>query len=158
MKPHFTPVGKPAPPSPRRLDFFTSSVMRGRLHPLGLVPAAIAARLAIDAKGMGLAHLEVLGEDELGHQRKPLEDAIHLLRREQPLVAIVGLQHGRQLAGAEALDGEEGDPPVRGGLARLHPEAGLECSTMPLAPMRWQVRLWQTATTCRPFGFWKYMV
>ncbi len=27
MKLHLTPVGKAAPPSPRRLDFFTSSVI-----------------------------------------------------------------------------------------------------------------------------------
>ena len=27
MNPHLTPVGKAAPPSPRRLDFFTSSAM-----------------------------------------------------------------------------------------------------------------------------------
>jgi hypothetical protein len=27
MKPHFMPVGKAAPPSPRRFDFFTSSVI-----------------------------------------------------------------------------------------------------------------------------------
>jgi hypothetical protein len=27
MNDHFMPVGKPAPPSPRRFDFLTSSVM-----------------------------------------------------------------------------------------------------------------------------------
>ena len=28
---------------------------------------------------------------------------------------------------------------------------------MSFAPMRWQERLWQTDTTWRPFGCWKYM-
>src|SRR3989304_6139606 len=40
MNPHFMPAGNPAPPSPRRFDFFPSSVMGAGSIALAFSPAA----------------------------------------------------------------------------------------------------------------------
>src|SRR5881628_2216256 len=125
MNDHFVPVGNPAPPRPRRLAFFTSSVMAaGSIARPGPRPRSRRSPDKRPACATPGSRSSASGRSR--PSGKPLEEAVDLLRCQIQLVAVVDLRHRRRLAGAQALDCEEGHPPVRGGLAGIDPELLLE--------------------------------
>src|SRR5512142_139152 len=119
------PIGKPAPPRPRRFAACSSAirssgVIARALGTCSYPPIArysesfVRSRSSAPASSIDLAGTHAL------HDRR------HVLRLDELPVAVVDRDHGRVAAAAEALDGAEGHVAVRGRLARCDAELRLE--------------------------------
>src|SRR5262249_46897711 len=107
------PIGKPAPPRPRRFAACSSAISSSGVS-LRAFPTC-AYRFPSGARSISLA-----GTDRL-------HDAGDVVGGDVLPVAVVDGDDGGVAAAAEALDGAEGDLAVRGGLAGTHAELALEC-------------------------------
>src|SRR5215831_10703502 len=134
---HFIPVGKPAPPRPRRLLFFTSSMTWA-----GCMPSTFSSvryppllRYASSVQEFGCPQLRVMtfsgasGIDDSwpasGAGLELGEDCVHCRPRPEVLVVdLVDLQAGRGAAGGETLGLAQGPGGV--GVPGPHPELLLE--------------------------------
>src|SRR5690242_13577680 len=119
------PIGKPAPPRPRRFAPWSSAIRSSEVIARALDACAyppiawysasfVRSRSSAPASSIDLAGTHVL------------HDRGHVLRLDELAVAVVDGHHRRVAAPAEALDGAERDLAVLRRLARLDPELGLE--------------------------------
>ena len=111
---HLRPVGKPAPPRPRRPDFLTSSVTFSGVMPPGqdLAQRCVAAvgDVGLDRAGVGLADP---GEQNALHRQEALSldrrssSCVHLPDVDGLVVRVVDHDRGRLVAARDALDLEQ---------------------------------------------------
>ena len=101
MKPHFMPVGKPAPPRPRRPESLTCSMIAAGSWPSALLQRAVAAAALVGLQRPAALVVPVVGED--GGQRV-IEPSYLSAER-----ALVG-RRGRSPSSGSAADSCSGSP------------------------------------------------
>src|SRR4029453_5252272 len=131
----FRPAGKKAPPRPRRLAVFSSSMIAAGARPRarpgrGYPPTAGYSATWVRSRSSAPARTITSLIAQL------LEDLRDVGRRDVQPVAIVDRDDGRRAAAADALDPAQRERPMRRGLAGRAPEPGLEGGQHILRPAK----------------------
>ena len=134
---HFVPVGKPAPPRPRRFEADTSPMMSARLSGSAAAspwPGAIVSKV----RGVFLLLVGCIvcssptraprgrGRVRAEHLAAVVDDPVHLLGAHPRVDAVVHEQRRPLVAHAQAAGPLEAEPPVGRGLAEADAQLVLE--------------------------------
>ena len=147
------PIGKPAPPRPRRFAAWQLvDQVLGR-HRARLLDARVAADRAVLVE---LRQVVLVGAREQRQLKQParelLDDPGHVLGLHVLAVAVVDRDDGRVAAAAEALDARSVTSPSSVVSPGATPSSRSNASTTSCAPTRAHERFVQTSTTCLPTG------
>src|SRR5438105_3910352 len=128
MKPAFRPVAKKAPPRPRRLEAFSSSMTAEGSRPRARSSCAYpptARNSSIRERSWSSAPASTIGRSS-GIATQLLDDRADVRSLDALPVAVVDGDDRRPAAAAEALDRAQRHRPVLRRLARAHAELRLE--------------------------------